>query len=202
MQCFPCSCQHEPVPWADVASMPLDHPRFKQQLITCILLCCAQGLRVFPALIIVPCLQLCWTLFGVVCGLLYFQEYRGMTGLQVAMFVLGVCVVCVGAAMLASTPRAGDSAAAAAAAAAHEHAEAEVVLTPLHPLTGKCASSLAGTADSISCQVVMLSDSSAQSTSGALLQPAGHSMPLIFSYVPPAATSQTVGVRVGGWAVA
>lgn len=121
-----------------------------------------------------------------------------MTGLQVAMFVLGVCVVCVGAAMLASTPRAGDSA--AAAAAAHEHAEAEVVLTPLHPLSGKCASSVGGAADSISCKVVMWSDSSAQSMSGALLQPAGHSMPLIFSYVPPAA-AQTVGVRVGGWAV-
>jgi hypothetical protein len=160
-------------------------------------------LRAFPALIIVPCLQLCWTLFGVICGMLYFQEYRGMTELQVAMFVLGVGVVCVGAAMLASTLRAGDSAAAAAAAAgAHEHAEAEVVLTPLQPLNGKCTSSLAAAAgDGGSCQLVVWpnNSSSAQSTGGALLQPAGHSMPLIFSYVPPSAAAQPVGAFFCGW---
>jgi len=46
----------------------------------------------FPALIILPCLQLFWTLFGVISGMLYFQEYIGMTGLQIAMFVLGVLV--------------------------------------------------------------------------------------------------------------
>jgi hypothetical protein len=51
-----------------------------------------QGLQLFPALVIVPCLQLCWTLFGVISGMLYFQEYAGMTALQRAMFVLGVGV--------------------------------------------------------------------------------------------------------------
>jgi hypothetical protein len=55
-------------------------------------------------------MQLCWTLFGVISGLLYFKEYVGMSGLQIAMFVLGVVVVCMGAAMLAYASQ-GDMAA-------------------------------------------------------------------------------------------
>lgn len=46
----------------------------------------------FPAMIIVPTLQICWTLFSILSGMLYFQEYAGMSGLGAAMFVLGVVV--------------------------------------------------------------------------------------------------------------
>lgn len=99
---------------------------------------CMQGQQRFPALIIVPCMQLCWTLFGVISGLLYFKEYVGMSGLQVAMFVLGVVVVCMGAGTLAHASQ-GDMAGlhpadseldeqewTAAGKAAHAHAAAPV----------------------------------------------------------------------------
>lgn len=43
-------------------------------------------------MVIVPCLQLCYTLFGVISGLCYFREYEGMTLLQRIMFGLGVAV--------------------------------------------------------------------------------------------------------------
>jgi hypothetical protein len=55
-------------------------------------LCINQGLKLFPALVIVPTLQIGWTLFSIVSGLLYFQEYRGMGGLQAGMFAAGVGV--------------------------------------------------------------------------------------------------------------
>lgn len=51
-----------------------------------------QGLRMFPALIIVPSLQICWTLFSILSGMLYFQEYEGMKPGPTAMFVIGVVV--------------------------------------------------------------------------------------------------------------
>jgi hypothetical protein len=79
-----------------------------------------QGLQLYDSLIIVPCMQLCTTLFGVVSGLLYFQEYHGMTQLQTAMFVLGVAIVCLGAAVLARASLGGS-----AAAAGHLHADQE-----------------------------------------------------------------------------
>lgn len=46
----------------------------------------------FPALIIVPSLQICWTLFSILSGMLYFQEYAGMQAGPTAMFVIGVAV--------------------------------------------------------------------------------------------------------------
>jgi len=55
----------------------------------CILL---QGLALFPVVIIIPCLQLFRILFGVVSGIIYFQEYRDMGLLQHIMFALGVVV--------------------------------------------------------------------------------------------------------------
>lgn len=51
-------------------------------------------------MIIVPSLQLCWTLFGVIGGMLFFREHEGMSALNTAMFVLGVGIVCFGAFML------------------------------------------------------------------------------------------------------
>lgn len=64
-----------------------------------------------------------------------------MTGLQVGVFVLGVGVVCLGAAVLASTPH-GDS----AAPAHHEHADQEDG-APLQTLSSQCANSSAASAD-------------------------------------------------------
>lgn len=46
----------------------------------------------FPAMIIVPTLQIAWTLFSIVSGMLYFQEYRGLSALDASMFALGVTV--------------------------------------------------------------------------------------------------------------
>lgn len=46
----------------------------------------------FPALIIVPSLQICWTLFSILSGMLYFHEYEGMRAGPTAMFVIGVAV--------------------------------------------------------------------------------------------------------------
>jgi hypothetical protein len=50
----------------------------------------------FPAMIIVPTLQICWTLFSIISGMLYFQEYKGMHALHAGMFALGVSVRPVG----------------------------------------------------------------------------------------------------------
>lgn len=55
-------------------------------------LLCVQGLKMFPAMVIVPTLQICWTLFSIVSGMLYFQEYQEMHALQAGMFALGVSV--------------------------------------------------------------------------------------------------------------
>lgn len=46
----------------------------------------------FPAMIIVPLMQICWTLFSIVSGMLYFQEYKGFTTLKAIMFSVGVLV--------------------------------------------------------------------------------------------------------------
>ena len=51
-----------------------------------------QGLRMFPAMIIVPLMQICWTLFSIVSGLLYFEEYEAFNALKGCMFALGVAV--------------------------------------------------------------------------------------------------------------
>ncbi|GAX78098.1 hypothetical protein CEUSTIGMA_g5540.t1 [Chlamydomonas eustigma] len=59
-----------------------------------------KGLRMFPAMIIVPLLQICWTLFSIVSGLLYFEEYRSFNTLRACMFALGVTVVFVGVYLL------------------------------------------------------------------------------------------------------
>ena len=36
--------------------------------------CLLQGLRLFPAMVIVPTMQIAWTLFGIISGMLYFEE--------------------------------------------------------------------------------------------------------------------------------
>lgn len=51
-----------------------------------------QGLRLFPAMIIVPLMQIAWALFSIISGMLYFEEYKTFTTLGAIMFALGVVV--------------------------------------------------------------------------------------------------------------
>ena len=46
----------------------------------------------FPAMRIVPLLQIFWTLFSIVSGMIYFQEYKGFNTLKAIMFPVGVLV--------------------------------------------------------------------------------------------------------------
>ena len=54
-----------------------------------------KGLKSFPALVIVPTMQIAWTLFSIVSGMLYFREYADLDALGASMFGLGVAVRCV-----------------------------------------------------------------------------------------------------------
>eukprot|EP00892_Ulva_mutabilis_P005146 jgi/Ulvmu1/3002/UM015_0042.1 len=47
------------------------------------------GLATYPSAVIVPLLQVAYTAVGVLCGVLFFQEYRQMPPLAVSMFVIG-----------------------------------------------------------------------------------------------------------------
>ena len=51
-----------------------------------------QALRLFPAVVIVPTMQISWTLFSVVSGGIYYQEYHAFTPFTASMFGLGVLV--------------------------------------------------------------------------------------------------------------
>jgi len=55
-----------------------------------------QGLMMFPAMVIVPTLQIAWTLSSILSGMLYFKEYRDFGSLGASMFFLGllVCWAC------------------------------------------------------------------------------------------------------------
>lgn len=53
---------------------------------------CLQGLKEFPSIVIVPMMQISWTLFSIVSGGIYFKEYRTFTFLSGFMFSLGVAV--------------------------------------------------------------------------------------------------------------
>ena len=43
-------------------------------------------------MVIVPTMQIAWTLFGIISGMLYFEEYLDFTPLSAAMFCTGVLV--------------------------------------------------------------------------------------------------------------
>ena len=51
-----------------------------------------QALRLFPAVVIVPTMQISWTLFSVVSGGIYYQEYHAFTPFTASMFALGILV--------------------------------------------------------------------------------------------------------------
>ncbi len=54
--------------------------------------CGAQALRLFSAVIIVPTMQIAWTLVSIVSGMVFYQEYKGMSALKSGMFAVGVVV--------------------------------------------------------------------------------------------------------------
>lgn len=58
-------------------------------------------------MVIVPLLQIAWTLFSIVSGMLYFQEYKGFTMLKAIMLPVGVAVRG-GGQMRAAGPRADE----------------------------------------------------------------------------------------------
>eukprot|EP00873_Tetraselmis_striata_P006937 jgi/Tetstr1/427201/TSEL_017389.t1 len=65
-----------------------------------------QGIQIFDAVMIIPLLQLAWTLFGILCGGIYFAEFDAFTFLQASrpmltmMFALGVAIILVGVYLL------------------------------------------------------------------------------------------------------
>ncbi|KAK9803832.1 hypothetical protein WJX73_005110 [Symbiochloris irregularis] len=65
-----------------------------------------QGLKEFPSIVIVPMMQISWTLFSIVSGGIYFKEYRTFTALSGFMFTVGVLVVCAGVYLLTPSKRA------------------------------------------------------------------------------------------------
>ena len=73
-----------------------------------------KGLRLFPATVIVPTMQISWTLFSIVSGMIYYREYRSFTTLSALMFAGGVGLVFVGVWLLTPAGRDVDADAAAA----------------------------------------------------------------------------------------
>lgn len=52
----------------------------------------SKGLRLFPAMVFVPTMQIAWTFFSIISGMLYFEEYTEFTPTSAVMFALGVAV--------------------------------------------------------------------------------------------------------------
>ena len=64
------------------------------------------GLGMFDALTIVPTMQICWTLFSLAEGLIFFKEYKNLTSLfQVLIFACCIATIMVGVFMLAPSKR-------------------------------------------------------------------------------------------------
>ncbi|KAK9824316.1 hypothetical protein WJX72_009403 [[Myrmecia] bisecta] len=59
-----------------------------------------KALKLFPAIIIVPTMQISWTLFSIISGGVYFKEYLTFTKLSATMFALGVLIVFAGVYLL------------------------------------------------------------------------------------------------------
>jgi len=64
-----------------------------------------KSLQLFPALIIVPLMQINWTLFSIVSGGMYFKEFEEFSADQAVLFVLGVLIVLAGVILLSWNPQ-------------------------------------------------------------------------------------------------
>ncbi|XJO74685.1 hypothetical protein BDV3_005470 [Batrachochytrium dendrobatidis] len=60
------------------------------------------GLQRYDALLQIPVFYVVWTLFDVVGGGIYFDEFRGFNTKQYALFIFSVCVIFAGVSVLAS----------------------------------------------------------------------------------------------------
>eukprot|EP00898_Chlorokybus_atmophyticus_P006832 jgi/Chlat1/714/Chrsp104S01198 len=60
-----------------------------------------KALSLFDAVVIVPMLQVAWTLFSILSGGTYFEEYKVFDGLEAPMFCLGFLIIMSGVVMLA-----------------------------------------------------------------------------------------------------
>ena len=60
------------------------------------------GLARYDALIQIPVFYVVWTLFDVVGGGVYYNEFEGLSPLQLALFCLGVTLIFVGVVVLAT----------------------------------------------------------------------------------------------------
>ena len=55
-----------------------------------------QGLLLFPAVVIVPMLEILWVLFIMVSGGLYFGDFEKFDTFQLAMFGVGIFILLLG----------------------------------------------------------------------------------------------------------
>ncbi|KAJ2245943.1 hypothetical protein GGH98_004425 [Coemansia sp. RSA 454] len=61
-----------------------------------------QGLLRYDALLQVPVFYVVWTVFDIIGGGIYFNEFRMFTTIKYVLFVLGVCVIFSGVGLLAN----------------------------------------------------------------------------------------------------
>lgn len=74
------------------------------------LLCLNEALKLFEGAVIIPLLQVCWTVSAIMQGGVYFREFRSFTPSQYAGFVCGLAVVVLGVAVLTvRTAAVGDT---------------------------------------------------------------------------------------------
>jgi len=59
-----------------------------------------KALKFFPAMMIVPTMQISWTFFSIVSGMLYFQEYKDFTMWNGIMFAIAVMIIFFGVFLL------------------------------------------------------------------------------------------------------
>jgi len=67
------------------------------------------ALRKFDGPFIVPVLQVVWTLFSIIGGGIYFQEFNRMPGIGITFFTIGVLIVISGVYLLAPQPQPGET---------------------------------------------------------------------------------------------
>ena len=58
--------------------------------------CCLQGLVLFPAVVIIPMMEILWVLFIMVSGGIYFGDFDKFSKLELAMFGTGVFILLLG----------------------------------------------------------------------------------------------------------
>ena len=77
---------------ADHPALPVDTHALRSGLWQLLIPKAMQGLREFPSSVIVPMMQISWTMFSILSGGIYFHEYRVFTAFTGTMFAVGVAV--------------------------------------------------------------------------------------------------------------